>query len=89
MYLRVGQQILGLRQADGGDHHHYDVGIEHLAVLVDERHEVDETRERRLELDAKIHFPPHEDRDEPGCWALFVFDPDGIRIEVAHWKPET
>jgi hypothetical protein len=30
-----------------------------------------------------------QDRDEPGYWALFFVDPDGIRIEVAHWARET
>ena len=30
----------------------------------------------------KIHFPPEEDRDEAGYYAFFVFDPDGIRVEV-------
>jgi glyoxylase I family protein len=88
VYLRIGRQVLGLRQADGGEHRYYDVGIEHLAVFVDHRHEVDETHERCLELGARIHFPPQEDRDEPGYWALFFFDPDGMRVEVAHWEQE-
>jgi len=51
----------------------------------DSREEVDEAYERCLQIGANIHFPPQEDRDEPGYWALFVFDPDGIRLEVAHW----
>ena len=41
--------------------------------------------ERCLELGANVHFPPEEDRDEPGYWALFVFDPDGFRLEVVNW----
>jgi catechol 2,3-dioxygenase-like lactoylglutathione lyase family enzyme len=85
VYLRLGAQVLGLRPADGGEHRYYEVGIEHFAVFVDSRQEVDETHRRCLELGASIHFPPQEDRDEPGYWALFVFDPDGIRLEVAHW----
>jgi hypothetical protein len=32
-----------------------------------------------------IHFPPQEDRDEPGYYAFFTFDPDGIRVEVFCW----
>ncbi len=88
VYLRVGEQYLGLRQADGGEHRYYEVGIEHLAIFVDHRQEVDDTYERCLTLGAKIHFPPQEDRDEPGYWALFFFDPDGIRVEVAYWKRE-
>jgi glyoxylase I family protein len=86
VYLRLGRQYLGLRPADGGDHRYYDVGIEHLAVFVESREEVDETYKRCLELGARIHFPPQEDRDEPGYWAVFFFDPDGFRIEVAHWS---
>lgn len=31
---------------------------------------------------AKIHFSPEKDRDEPGYYAFFVLDPDGMRIEV-------
>jgi glyoxylase I family protein len=89
VYLRIGKQYLGFRQADGGEHHYYDVGIEHLAVFVDERHEVDETYDRCLELGARIHFPPQEDRDEPGYWAIFFLDPDGLRIDVAHWTRES
>src|SRR6476659_10355698 len=85
VYLDLGGTYLGLRKADGGEHRYYDVGIEHLAVLVDTREEVDSAHERCLELGARIHFPPQEDRDEPGYWALFAFDPDGFRIEVFHW----
>jgi hypothetical protein len=32
-----------------------------------------------------VHFPPEQDRDEPGYYALFVLDPDGIRIELFCW----
>jgi glyoxylase I family protein len=34
---------------------------------------------------ANIHFPPEEDRDIEGYYAFFVFDPDGIRVEVLWW----
>ena len=33
----------------------------------------------------RFHHPPEEDRDEPGYRAVFFFDPDGFRIEVAYW----
>lgn len=88
VYLRIGNQALGLRQADGGEHRYYDVGLEHLAVSVESREEVDATYERCRKLGVKVHFPPEEDRDEPGYWALFVFDPDGFRIEVFHWPED-
>jgi catechol 2,3-dioxygenase-like lactoylglutathione lyase family enzyme len=88
VYLRLGRQYLGLRQADGGEHRYYEVGMEHLAVFVDSRDEVDQTYERCLELGVEIHFPPQEDRDEPGYWAVFFFDPDGFRIEVGTWPSD-
>ena len=85
VYLRVGGQSIGIRPADGGEYRYYDVGIEHLAVFVDSREEVDETYRRCVEMGANIHHPPEEDSDEPGYWAMFVFDLDGIRLEIAHW----
>jgi catechol 2,3-dioxygenase-like lactoylglutathione lyase family enzyme len=76
---------LGLRPADGGTHRYYDVGIEHFAVEVDRQEEVDEAHARCLASGANVHFPPEEDRDEPGYYAFFAFDPDGIRVEVFFW----
>src|SRR3954463_5303503 len=73
---------LGLRPADGGEYRYYSVGIEHLAFEVDERDEVDAAYSRCLAQEATIHFPPEEDRDIEGYYAFFVFDPDGIRVEV-------
>ena len=34
IYLRFGKQVLGLRQADGGEFRYYDVGLEHLGFAV-------------------------------------------------------
>ena len=77
--------MFGIRPADGGEHRYYAVGIEHLAFEVDERDEVDAAYSRCLAQKANIHFPPEEDRDVANYYALFVFDPDGIRIEVFCW----
>jgi hypothetical protein len=35
---------------------------------------------------ARIHCAPEEKSDLPGYYAFFVFDPDGIRVEVCHWS---
>jgi catechol 2,3-dioxygenase-like lactoylglutathione lyase family enzyme len=88
VYLSAGDQLFGLRQADGGVYRHYDVGIEHLAFVVDTREELENAYTRCLDLGAKIHFPPEEDRDIPGYWEMFVFDPDGLRFEIAYYPPE-
>ena len=78
--------MLGIRQADGGEYRYHSVGIEHLAFEVDERKEVEAAYSRCLARDANIHFPPEEDRDVEDYYAFFVFDPDGIRIEVFCWR---
>ena len=77
----------GLRRADGGAHQYYGVGVEHIAFEVDTKDEVEEAYARAVASGATIHFPPEEDRDEPGYHAFFVFDPDGIRFEVFTWTP--
>jgi glyoxylase I family protein len=91
IYLSVGDraQYLGLRPADGGEHHYYSVGLEHLAFYVDTREEVDAAYQRCLEIGARIQFPPEEDRDIEGYYEMFVFDPDGLRVEVAYGPADT
>ena len=78
---------IGLRPADGGAHQYYGVGVEHIAFEVDTKDEVDDAHARATSSGAKIHFPAEEDRDEPGYYAFFAFDPDGIRIEIFSWTP--
>ena len=84
-----GEGRLGLRPADGGTHSYYGVGVEHIAFEVDTPDEVDAAYARATASGARIHYPPEEDRDEPGYHAFFAFDPDGIRVEVFAWKRES
>lgn len=88
VYLQIGGQVIGFRPADGGEHRYHDVGIEHLAITVDSRAALDGVHERCLEIGARVQFPPEEDRHIPGYWALFVFDPDGFRLEIMFWPTE-
>lgn len=78
--------MFGIRSADGPAHRYYGVGIEHFAFEVDRPEEVDEAHARCLASGANVHFPPQEDRDEPGYYAFFAFDPDGIRVEIFCWS---
>jgi catechol 2,3-dioxygenase-like lactoylglutathione lyase family enzyme len=87
VYLRFGEQDLGLRPGDGGEHRYYGVGIEHLAFEVDTREEVDAAYERAVRAGVPVHFPPEEDQDLEDYYAFFVFDPDGFRIEVFYARP--
>lgn len=85
IYLSLGErdQFLGLRPADGGSHRYYAVGLEHLAFYVDTRAEVDAAYWRCCEIGARVQFPPEVDKDIEGFYEMFVFDPDGHRIEIA------
>jgi glyoxylase I family protein len=82
VYFRFGPSWFGLRPADGGEHTYYGVGVEHIAFQVDTPEEVHEAYQRCLAMNAKVHHPPEADNDVKDYLALFVFDPDGIRIEV-------
>ena len=79
---------LGLRQADGGEHRYYDVGVEHLAFAVEDRGEVDDAYQRCVSMGARIHYPPEAEHDMEGYYAFFAFDPDGIRVEVCSWTDQ-
>jgi catechol 2,3-dioxygenase-like lactoylglutathione lyase family enzyme len=68
--------------ADGGPHRYYGVGLEHLAFEVDTREDVAAAHQRYSRRGDRIHHPPEEDSDISGYYAFFVFDPDGLRIEV-------
>lgn len=82
VYLSFGDEWLGLRPSDGGSFTYYGVGIEHLAFEVDTQDEVNAAHERCVQRGERIHHAPEEDADIPGYYAFFVFDPDGLRIEV-------
>ena len=82
VYLSFADEWMGLRPADGGTFKYYDVGMEHLAFLVDTTDEVDDAHHRAVEIGSKIHHPPEYDNDIEGYYAFFVFDPNGFRIEV-------
>jgi hypothetical protein len=67
----AGDEEGGLRAADG-EHRYYDVGLEHLVFYVDTRAEVDEAYQRCLDIGARIHYPPEQDRDLDDFYELFV-----------------
>jgi catechol 2,3-dioxygenase-like lactoylglutathione lyase family enzyme len=88
VYLSFGDEWLGLRPADGGTHRYYGVGLEHLAFEVDTKEEVDAAHQRCSRRGDRIHHSPEQDSDISDYYAFFVFDPDGLRIEVFSPGPE-
>jgi glyoxylase I family protein len=74
------------RQSDAHDvpYDRYAVGIHHVAFVADERRQVDERAAWLREHGAEIESGPEEYDYAPGYYALFFYDPDGIKLEIVH-----
>ena len=84
-YLGGPEVALGLREAQtGGTHDRYRVGIHHVAFEAWSRGLVDERAAWLAERGAEIESQPQEYGYMPGYYALFFYDPDGIKLEIVH-----
>ena len=76
---------LGLRQAQSlGGVDRYRVGLHHLAFEAVSRAVVDERYDWLVETGAEIETPPQEYGYQLGYYAVFFYDPDGIKLEIVH-----
>jgi glyoxylase I family protein len=88
-YLR-GEAIrnaIGLRQAQSESPETYDryaVGLHHVAFEVSSRDIVDERAQWLRTQGAQIESGPSEYSYTPGYYAVFFYDPDGIKLEILH-----
>ncbi len=77
---------IGLREKQSDAHpvpyDRYGVGLHHLAFLAESRHEVDERAEWLRARGAGIESGPEEYDYMPGYYAVFFYDPDGIKLEI-------
>jgi catechol 2,3-dioxygenase-like lactoylglutathione lyase family enzyme len=62
----------------------YDLGIHHIAFGADSRAEVDERAGWAREHGAEIESGPREYEYTPGYYAVFLRDPDGLKVEIVH-----
>ena len=84
-YLGGSDVALGLRAAQtGGDHDRYRVGLHHVAFEAWSRAIVDERAAWLVEQGATIESGPEEYGYMPGYYAVFFYDPDGIKLEIVH-----
>jgi glyoxylase I family protein len=70
----------------GAEFDRYRVGLHHLALRTRTRADVDEfhrflLREKLAVLDAPAEYPQYG----PNYYAVFFADPDGIKLELAHF----
>ena len=84
-YLTGPGSSVGLRAAQQpGDHDRYRVGLHHLALEARSRAAVDERAEWLRARGAEIESGPEEYAYLPGYYAVFFYDPDGIKLELVH-----
>jgi glyoxylase I family protein len=86
-YLTGPGSTLGLRQATTpgeGDYDRYRVGLHHIAFEVASRAAVDERAEWLRTHGAEIESGPEAYWYQPGYYAVFFYDPDGLKLELVH-----
>jgi glyoxylase I family protein len=66
----------------GQPHDRHAPGLHHLALSANSRDDVDRLYRKLLELHAEILDAPREyPQYEPGYYAVFFLDPDGLKLE--------
>jgi glyoxylase I family protein len=90
-YLSVpgaGVASLGLREKQSDAHalpyDRYAVGLHHVCFDVASRAIVDERSRWLAEQHARVESGPRENDYTPGYYAVFFYDPDGIKLELLH-----
>jgi glyoxylase I family protein len=87
-YLWGPGSSIGLREAQaeprGEPYDRYTVGLHHLALEAASRAAVDERATWLREAGAEIESEPREYAYELGYYAVFFYDPDGMKLEIVH-----
>src|SRR3954452_10634328 len=88
-YLSGPAVAIGLREAQSESaserpHDRYNVGIHHLAFDAWSPAMVDERAEWLAARGAEIESGPESYAYQPGYYAVFLYDPDGIKLEIVH-----
>jgi glyoxylase I family protein len=86
-YLSGPGSSIGLREAQSEraqPFDRYEVGLHHLALEASSRAAVDERGAWLRSRGIEIESGPEEYGYSPGYYAVFFFDPDGIKLEIVH-----
>ena len=83
-----GEGAIGLRErqsdAHGVPYDRYGVGVHHVAFTATSRSMVHERTAWLAEQGVTIESGPREYDYIPGYFAVFFYDPDGIKLEIVH-----
>jgi glyoxylase I family protein len=86
-YLWGPGSSVGLREAQSetrGDFDRYRLGLHHVAFEAYSRGMVDECAAWIERQGAEIESGPEEYTYQPGYYAVFFYDPDGLKLEILH-----
>jgi glyoxylase I family protein len=86
-YLSGAGSAIGLREAQTpseGPYDRYRVGLHHLAFEARSRGAVNERAGWLRDQGAEIESGPEEYAYLPGYYAVFFYDPDGMKLEIVH-----
>jgi glyoxylase I family protein len=86
-YLWGPGSSVGLRAAQSetaGGFDRYRIGLHHLAFEAYSRGLVDERAEWLGQREIEIESGPQEYAYQPGYYAVFFYDPDGLKLEILH-----
>ena len=85
-YIGGPGTAIGLREAqsESDPYDRYRVGLHHLALEASSRAAVDDRAEWLRSQGAEIESEPQEYGYMPGYYAVFFYDPDGIKLEIMH-----
>jgi len=78
---------VGLREAQspsGDAYDRYSLGLHHLAFEAASRADVDERAAWLRAQGVELESEPQEYTYSPGYYAVFFFDPDGLKLEIVH-----
>jgi catechol 2,3-dioxygenase-like lactoylglutathione lyase family enzyme len=84
-YISGPGTSIGLRESQVDDvaFDRYRVGLHHIAFEADSRAEVDE-RAEWARSQVQLESEPQEYSYMPGYYAVFFYDPDGLKLEIVH-----
>jgi glyoxylase I family protein len=85
-YLHGPACSIGLREAqsESDAYDRYRVGLHHLAIEAFSRAAVDERADWVRANGMLLESEPQEYTYSPGYYAVFFYDPDGLKLEIVH-----
>jgi catechol 2,3-dioxygenase-like lactoylglutathione lyase family enzyme len=85
-YLIGPGTSIGLRkaQSESGEYDRYRVGLHHIAFEASSRAQVEERAAWARAQGAEIESEPQEYTYMPGYYAVFFYDPDGLKLEIVY-----